>query len=126
MVGRNVTAHKLVLKTAQDMAFELYEEVMSGSNDMYKGWKELVANGQLTTKQAERMFVALVAPKLLEPARAILAHMLADPSLAHLHADIYDSILLDNSVRAGRVAPQGRAKLSADAEGNLTRTTRQG
>lgn len=124
MVGRNVTAHRLVLKTAQDMAFELYEEVMSGSNEMYEGWKELVDNGKLTTKQAERMFVALIAPKLLEPARAILAHMLGDPQFAHLHADIYDSILLDNTVRVGRIAPSGRAKLNADSEGNLTKVTR--
>jgi hypothetical protein len=120
---RNISAHKLVLKTAQDMAFELYEEVMSGSNEMYKGWKELVDNGKLTPKQAERMFVALVAPKLLEPARAILSHMLGDPQFAHLHEGIYDSILLDNTLRAGRIAPQGRAKLNADSEGNLTKVT---
>ena len=123
-MSRNVSAHKLVLKTAQDMAFELYEEVMSGSNEMYKGWKELVDDGKLTSKQAERMFVALVAPKLLEPARAILAHMLANPSFAHLHEAIYDSILKDNILRVGRTAPQGRTKLSADSEGNLTKVTR--
>ena len=121
---RNVHAHKLVLKTAQDMAFELFEEVMSGSNEMYKGWKELVDAGKLTQKQSERLFVAMMAPKLLEPARAILAHMLGDPRYAHLHEGIYESMLLDNALRAGRLAPQGRAKLNADEDGNLTKVTR--
>ena len=112
----NVGAHKLVLETARGMAASLYDEVMSGSNTMYSGWKEMTQKKGLTSEQSQRMFVALISPKLLEPARAILAHILADRSKEHLHAAIYDSMLLDNTIRAGRLRPDGKAKNSLSAE----------
>jgi len=121
---KKVAAHELVLKTAQDMAYELFEEVMSGNNEMYAGWKEMCDKGELTQKQAERMFVALIAPKLLEPARAILAAMLGDQRFAHLHEAIYSSMLLDNAIRASRLTPDGRPKIEVDSEGNVTKVTR--
>ena len=112
----NVGAHKLVLETARGMAASLYDEVMSGDNTMYSGWKEMTQKKGLTSEQSQRMFVALISPKLLEPARAILAHILADRSKEHLHAAIYDSMLLDNTIRAGRLRPDGKAKNSLSAE----------
>ena len=115
----NVAAHKLVLETAQKMAGELYDEVMSGDNEMYSGWKEMTQDKGLTAEQSQRMFVALISPKLLEPARAILAHMLSDKSKEHLHATIYDSMLLDNSIRANRLRANGRPKLSLPTEDEL-------
>lgn len=119
---RKVAAHELVLKTARDMAHELFDEVMTGNNELYKGWKELTDAGQLTPAQAERLFVELISPKLLEPARAILANMLSNPALAHLHETIYQSMLLDNSIRASRVAPTGRARLTVHEDGKVTTT----
>ena len=83
---------------------------------MYSGWKEMTQKKGLTSEQSQRMFVALISPKLLEPARAILAHILADRSKEHLHAAIYDSMLLDNTIRAGRLRPDGKAKNSLSAE----------
>ena len=115
----NVAAHKLVLETARKMAGELYDEVMSGDNEMYSGWKEMTTAKGLTAEQSQRMFVALISPKLLEPARAILAHMLSDKSKEHLHATIYDSMLLDNAIRASRLRANGRPKLSLPTEDEL-------
>ncbi len=120
---KKVHAHELVVKTARDMAFELYEEVMSGQNELYAGWKNQWPDA--TPEERQRRFVELIYPKLLEPARAILAHMLSDRHLEHLHEAIYHSIILDNAVRAGRVAQAGRPLLSADEDGNLTRITRR-
>ncbi len=115
----NVAAHKLVLETAQKMAGELYDEVMSGDNAMYSGWKEMTQAKGLTPEQSQRMFVALISPKLLEPARAILAHMLSDKSKEHLHATIYDSMLLDNTIRASRLRANGKPKYSLPTEDEL-------
>jgi len=115
----NVAAHKLVLETAQKMAAELYDEVMSG-NEMYAGWKEMTLKRGLTAEQSQRLFVALISPKLLEPARAILASMLSDKSKEHLHAEIYQSMLLDNSIRASRLRANGRPKLSLPTEDELS------
>ena len=119
---RKHNAHELVWKTAQDMAFALYEEVMSGNNDMYASWKNVWP--ELKPEERQRRFCQLIAPKLLEPARAILASMLSDPSKAHLHEAIYDSMILDNAVRASRVAPAGRPHLHLDGEGNVKNVTR--
>ena len=116
---KKVAAHSLVLKTAREMAHELFDEVMSGNNELYKGWKELCDNGNLTKEKAERLFVELISPKLLEPARAILAAMLANPAYAHLHESIYTSMLLDNAIRASRVAPTGRPLLTVDEDASV-------
>ena len=117
---RKVTAHELVLKTARDMANELFDEVMSGNNAMYSGWKEAQERCGKTSAQMRALFVDLVCPKLLEPARAILAHMLGDPAFAHLHEAIYTSILLDNTVRASRLTPAGRPRLDIARDGKVT------
>ena len=117
---RKLAAHELVLKTARDMANELFDEVMSGSNDMYSGWKEAQERCGKTSAQMREMFVTLLAPKLLEPARAILAHMLGDKAYEHLHESIYTSILLDNAVRASRLTPAGRPRLDIARDGKVT------
>ena len=119
---RKLAAHELVVKTARDMANELFDEAMSGNNELYRGWKELGETSGKSASELREIFVDLVCPKLLEPARAILAHMLGDAAHAHLHEAIYNSILLDNFVRQGRIAPRGRPKLTLDAEGKVTRT----
>jgi hypothetical protein len=119
---RKLAAHELVAKTAREMANELFDEVMSGDNEMYKGWKELGETTGKTPAQLREIFVDIFMPKLLEPARAILAHMLGNPAHEHLHEAIYNSIVLDNFVRAARVAPRGRPRLTIDETGKVTRT----
>jgi len=119
---RMLHAHELVVKTAKEMAYELYEEVMSGKNDMYAGWKDQWP--EKSPEERQELFVQFIYPKLLEPARAILAHMLADPQYAHLHESIYDCILKDSALKGGRVAPRGRPHLHLDPEGNVTKVTR--
>lgn len=120
---RKLHAHEQVVKVARDMAFALYEEAMSGDNELYANWKNNWPDDAPEVRQ--RKFVELVYPKLLEPARAILAHMLGNPRYAHLHESIYDSIVKDNAVRAGRVAPSGRPLLQLDSEGAVTKVTRR-
>jgi hypothetical protein len=121
--GRKVTAHELVYKTARSMANELFDEVMSGDNALYSGWKEAQEKTGKSSAEMREIFVDLVCPKLLEPARAILAHMLSDKAYEHLHEAIYTSMLLDNSIRASRVLPAGRPKLDA-ATGKVTYSRR--
>ncbi len=123
---RKLAAHELVLRTARDMANELFDEVMSGDNAMYSGWKEAQERCGKTSAEMRKIFVDLVCPKLLEPARAILAHMLGERAYAHLHEAIYTSIVLDNAVRASRVAPQGRPRLDIAQDGKVTTTYRRG
>ena len=114
---KKVHAHEQVVKVAIEMAHQLYAECMRRDNELYRRWKSQCED--LTPERAERMFVQLMYPKLLEPARTTLAKMLGDPSVAHLHESIYDSIIKDNEVRAGRVAARGRPRLDLDAEGNV-------
>ena len=98
---RPFQAHKLLVKTAQDMAHELYDCVMQ-DDSLYAYWKSQC--DELTPKIAEKLFVQLMYPKLIEAARTTLAGMLANPMLTHLHEDIYDALVKDNALRPGRMA----------------------
>lgn len=119
-------AHELVVKTAKDLARELYAEVMSQNNELYADWKS--ACEDLTPAKAEEMFVQMMYPKMIEPARATLGHMLGNPALAHLHETLYDALQKDYLLRAGRNVPQGtkfRPLFDFDQKsGELTRRTR--
>ena len=117
MKKKKIHAHEQVVKVAISMAHELYAEVMRQDNTLYAEWKATCS--ELTPEVAERMFVQLMFPKLLEPARATLAKMLANPAHAALHESIYDSIILDNAVRAGRLRDESRQMLSVDEEGKV-------
>lgn len=99
---KKVAAHKLIVKTAKEMAEALFEEVMSGSNEMYADWKNQFP--EKSSKERQEIFVQAIYPKLLEPARAILAHMLGQPQYAHLHESIYDALLKDYPLAHGRQA----------------------
>ena len=119
-------AHELVVRTAKDMAHELYDQVMSGDNTLYAGWREQCE--ELTPKKAEELFVQMMYPKLIEQARAVLGQMLGNSTYAHLHETLYDALQKDYLLRAGRHVPRGarfRPLFDFDQRtGELTERTR--
>jgi hypothetical protein len=118
-VAKQFQAHRLVVSTAKAMAHELYDAVMQ-DNELYAYWKSQCE--ELTPQIAERLFVKLLYPKLIEAARATLVKMLTQPTLAHLHEDIYDALTKDYVLRAGRMAQERpRALLEINAHGEVTR-----
>lgn len=94
-------AHKMVAETAKQMAGALYEKVMK-SNVAYSEWLEL--NSDITdARELELRFIKLMIPKLLGEARANLASLLRTPISAELKDSIHEALVLDNTLRRGRV-----------------------
>lgn len=93
-------AHKLVYETAVGMAHELYDVVML-DDEWWKCWKQL--NPGASPKELEARFVKKNLPKLLPQARATLAGMLRTCPDEELANEIYEALLLDNTLIRGRV-----------------------
>lgn len=94
-----IVAHPLVFQTARDMAHALYNQLML-DNTCYAEWKKQCP--ELTPKELERRFVALLTPKLLLQARATLAHMLTLPYDEVLKEQIADALIKDRGLMRGR------------------------
>jgi hypothetical protein len=94
--------HKLIAETAQGMAHELYDTMMS-DNTWYSLWKSW--HPDANAAQLEAAFVAKNWARLIPAARAILAGMLAQPINDVLKQTIYDALLLDNTLKRGRNRP---------------------
>jgi len=109
---RTIYAHEQVASVAREMAHEVYADLMKSDNELYRDWKKQCPD--LTPELCEELFVELMIPRLLEPARATLAKMLANPSFQHLHESIYDALVRDNVLRAGRNAPRGRQRITVN------------
>ena len=106
--GRGLNGHALIVKTAIEMAHELFE-VYAMENDFYR---KMRANGEVTEKQARRVFVERVAPKLLEDARQQLTTMLGmadDVVSPYVKEEIYEALLKDNDLRANRMVDADHA-----------------
>jgi hypothetical protein len=114
--AKKVYAHKQVLSLATEIAHETYMEIMERDNELYAEWKSLCP--ELTPEKCEELFVEMIVPKLLEPARAILARMLGMDQYKHLHESIYEALCQDNILRQGRNAPQGRPLLTFGKDGD--------
>jgi hypothetical protein len=93
-------AHKQVAEVAKKMAHEVFDQIMTKRGDIFDRLKK--QNPEMSTKELEEFFVAKLFPTLLVEARATLAGMLRDPSNSHLHPDIYEALLLDNTLLRGR------------------------
>lgn len=115
---RKFMAHKQVVDTAKAMALEVWESEMGGNNELYAHWKSQCAEQGLTLEQGRELFVELLYPKLIEPARATLARMLANPTLSHLHEAIYDALQKDYLFRDGRQG-RGREMLEVSKDGEV-------
>lgn len=108
--GSTVHAHKLIVKTAKEMAHELYNSMML-NNERFEKWKkvcELYGDGSnLTPAQYEELFVNEVFPSLIEQSRATLAGLLEQPISKVLKDEILDALLKDAPFRAGRLKARG-------------------
>lgn len=94
-----VTVHPMVWKTAVGMAHELYEQLMS-DNRRYAEWKAKCPD--LTPQRLEKLFVSMLAPKLLLQARATLAKMLTEPYDEALKDEIAEALIADRGLVRGR------------------------
>lgn len=119
---RTIYAHEQVVDTAKGLARQAYEDLMKSDNELYADWKNMCP--ELTPALCEEMFVELMYPCMLEPARAILARMLANPAYSTLHESIYDALVKDNVLRAGRNADPRRARLDINTETGEVKETR--
>lgn len=101
-----VYAHRLVAKTAREMAEVLFEEVMR-DNTVYAAHKRICP--ELTPQMQRSLFVSLMTPHLLENARATLAGMLAGPYPESLKSKISDALILDQELSHHRNRAMRRA-----------------
>lgn len=106
--GPGLNAHKMIAKTAIEMAEEFWP-LYAQNNGFYR---KMRADGEVTEKQARRLFVERVAPRLLEDARKQLVVMLGMPDdqvSEHMKQEIYEALLLDNDLRAKRFVSADQA-----------------
>ena len=103
-----IACHKLIAKTAQDMAHELYGELMR-DQVLYKAWK--AQNVGAGAKALERRFVDRVWPDCIEQARATLALMLRGPYDEDLKESIYEALQLDKTLAPNGVRVGAGAKI---------------
>jgi hypothetical protein len=117
--SKRIYAHEQVLDLAREMAHEVYAEIMERDNELYADWKKMCP--ELSPARCEDLFVELAIAQLLDPARAILASMLANPHFTHLHESIYDALIKDNILRQGRARDRSRPRFMLDAQGEMKR-----
>ena len=100
--------HKLVDKTATEMAHELYDTMM-GMNDWYELWKS--QNPGKSPKELESRFVARNKARLIPQARAMLAHMLTTSIDESLKETIMEALSLDASLLRHGVDPNASRRI---------------
>lgn len=108
--GPGLTAHRLVASVAVEMAEELFE-VYAADNGVYRA---LRAQGQVTEKQARKVFVERVAPRMLEDARRTLTDMLSQPDdvvPARQKDEIAEALCKDTDLRANRFVAEASATI---------------
>lgn len=88
--GKGAHAHKLVAKTAKEMAEEVYEQNAGRSNDFYEKYPDMSA------------YVAECWPLYLDAARATLAQLLTTNMEESLKEQIHEALIKDATLRRGR------------------------
>jgi hypothetical protein len=83
----DITTHPLIADLCVNLAEEIYEELCSGSNAIYK-------------VQGDRQdFIKQCAPTLKQHARILLGAMLGDPKVNEWEKEnIYNALTLDNEL----------------------------
>lgn len=107
-MAKSLHAHKLIAKTAMEMAQDLFE-IYASENAIYK---QMRMNGQITEKHARAKFVGRVAPMLFEDARKTLTTMLTLPDdrvTAGMKTEIYEALIADNEIRGLRPVAASQA-----------------
>lgn len=104
--------HRLIAETAKSAAAELYEVVMS-NNEVRAEWKR--QNEGCGEKELLKRFVKKNWGKCVPVARTTLGLLLRNSADETLKTQIYEALLLDNTLRRrggtplGLTTPQGRA-----------------
>jgi len=88
--GKGCHAHKLVAKTAQEMAAAVYERCAQN-------------NEWFAENPSQDRYVADAWPLFIEQARSTLAQLLRTTMDEGLKKEIYDALILDGSLRRGRI-----------------------
>ena len=88
--GKDAHAHKLVAKTAMEMAQEIYEKNAGKSNDFYEKYPDREA------------YVSSCWGMYLDAARATLAQLLTTNMEDSLKDEIHDALVKDATLRRGR------------------------
>jgi hypothetical protein len=104
-----LNAHRMVIAQARSMAYELSEIWFREVTGLYPAMRT-----QLTEKQARKLFVDRVAPKLYEEARQALTDLLAQPDERVPRAmkdEIAEALIMDNDLRANRVVAPSKATI---------------
>lgn len=99
-IGRGLNAHRMVAEVAVKMAQEAFEVYMSAHNEVYRTFRQ-----NMTEKQSRLVFVAKIAPIMLEEARIALTDCLAQPDdvcSPRLKEEIFEALVKDNDLRANR------------------------
>ncbi len=99
MAGNGAHCHKLMKETAIAMAHEVYDALMQ-KNDWYALHKSRHPN--LNRAGLERIWVAKHWGQFVEGARATLTQSLLVITDEGLKEQIYEALLLDNTLVAGR------------------------
>lgn len=108
-MARHGHCHKLLKEVSMKAAAEHYEELMSASNWSFEQWK--LSHPDLAGEALQAAFVEEHWGKYLGFAKATLAQLLTSPTLDEAaKSDIYDALVLDNSLQRGRgnVGPPSR------------------
>jgi len=88
--GKGAHAHKLVAKTAMEMAQEVYEKNAGRSNDFYEKYPDRDA------------YVSSCWALYLDAARATLAQLLTTNMEDSLKDQIHEALIKDATLRRGR------------------------
>lgn len=99
---RHQHAHRTVANVAMEAANQHYE-VFMGENAIYAEWKRL--NPGATPEQLRQRYVAKHWGKFVPFARATLACMLRTTTDEKMREEIYEALLLDDSLVRGRGKP---------------------
>lgn len=99
MSTKQTHAHKMIAETAQKMAHEVWDAIMTSRGDIFDRFKNQPDNDGLTTAQLEEKFCSKLWPTMLDEARGALASLLASPSIDDLQKQlIYDALCLDSTL----------------------------
>lgn len=99
--------HHLVAKTAQDLCRSDFERLMTHptlGNEAFRGFRRYFPEGT-PTKTIEVEFVKRMWPLYIDPARTTLTALLTTLSNDVLKNEISEALILDATLKRGRLAP---------------------
>jgi hypothetical protein len=99
--------HLLIAKTAQDLCRADFDRLMSHpklGNEAFRGFRRYFPEGT-PTKTLEVEFVKRMWPIYIDPARTTLTALLTTLSNDVLKNEISEALILDSTLKRGRLAP---------------------